>query len=61
MVHIYGQESPGWKSLYRFVTNTMFFLIISRHLNLFGKLYWSVNSERKGGGLLEIFKHSLSF
>ena len=36
----YGQESPGWILLFKFVTKTV---ANSRKLNLFGKNDWAVN------------------
>ena len=39
-----------------------FFLEISRHLNLFGKIDWSMNSRsQRAGDLKGFLKHSLSF
>ena len=41
----YGQESPGWISLFKFVI-IFFFLKIARNPNCFGKFDWSMNSRR---------------
>ena len=46
---IYGQESPGWISVYKLGT-FFFFLKKSRDLNLFGKNDWSMNSGRGRAG-----------
>ena len=42
---LYGQESPGWISLFKFVI-IFFFLKIARNPNYFGKFDWSLNSRR---------------
>ena len=44
----YGQESPGWISLFKLVTFLL--LKISRHLNFFGKIGWSMNSGPQRAG-----------
>ena len=48
-IFIYGQESPGWISLYKLGTFFLF-LKISGDLNLFGKNDWSMNSGRRRAG-----------
>ena len=46
---MYGQESPGGISLFKFLTKTYFFQI-STHLNFFGKIDWSMNSGWQRAG-----------
>ena len=41
----YGQESPRWISLFKLA----FFLNTQKH-NFFGKIGWSMNSERRWAG-----------
>ena len=49
-IYIYGQESPGWISLFKLVTFFLLLLKISRKPNFFGKIYWSMNSGRRRAG-----------
>ena len=44
----YGQESPGWISLFEVVT--FFLLKIYRNVICFGKIDWSMNSGRQWAG-----------
>ena len=43
----YGQESPGWISLFKFVT---FFVENIQKPFFFGKIDWSMNSVRQRAG-----------
>ena len=38
----YGQESPGWISLFKLVT--YFFFLYTETSIFFGKIYWPINS-----------------
>ena len=44
----YGQESPGWISLFELVT--FFLLKIYRNINFFDKIDWSMNSRPQWAG-----------
>ena len=48
-VDAYGQESPGWISLFKLGT-FIFSLKKSRDLNFFGKNDWLMNSGRRRAG-----------
>ena len=50
----YGQESPGWISLFKLV---IFLLLkITRHLNFIVKIDWSMNSGWPRTGIARAFK-----
>ena len=55
---VYGQESPGWISLFKLVTCFLFFENIQKS-NFLGKIDWSMNLGLRWGRIARDIKKKL--